>query len=267
MKSFNKNYHISFTVTLLSQSMLEKENANPSARDAEQKMLEQAAVRDPLGAGVDNYARRLIANDITQQLVEAVGLIHRKLGTGNRVRHVGDEEDEMAPVVKDVYSSTFPHLPGSHQRHQLHSPALQLVNTITHVLSLHTAVEGAFTRQLTHKISLSTDDVTYMRQTLLRMLNVDNFDSSTKWRDPCLSYVLSVRKTVAKERLDIKAYRRSCAHTVACAPMSTLDATRPTSTRTPTMCMLRVFRTIVIDNLSAYRTAAHSAVKRMICRR
>ena len=135
------------TVTLLSQSMLEKENADPSIEDAGQKMLGQAAVCDPLGAGVDNYARRLIINDITQQLLEAVGLIHKKLGTGNRVRHMRDEEDEMAPVVKDVYSSTFPHLPGSNQRHLLHSPALQLVNTVTHVLSLHTAVEGAFMRR------------------------------------------------------------------------------------------------------------------------
>ena len=80
----------------------------------------------------------------------------------------------LVPKIQRQYmSEEFPVGPGSHLT--MTNPALEFIKSLTHVFGLD---------------KQTTEQTLLMRRNLLRMIQVREFESNSKWADPCRSYTL-----------------------------------------------------------------------------
>jgi len=105
-------------------------------------------------------AALIVDTKLTQKLLQIVADIQRFLS--------GDHSN------KDKSSSEFPILPGSYLT--LNNPALEFIKTVTHVLSLEEIIDS---------------EVKILRKGLLRIINIGEFAEESKFKNPCLSFVLN----------------------------------------------------------------------------
>eukprot|EP00958_Prasinococcus_capsulatus_P009223 scaffold906_cov395-Prasinococcus_capsulatus_cf.AAC.10 len=105
----------------------------------------------------DDYLRELVSKDFTRRTLELVNRIQNDLSSGR------------AHELQE-----FPDLAGSHLQYR--SPSLEIVKTITQIMSLDKTVE--------HEVGV-------MRRNLLRLLQVREFSKEATFQDPCLTFTLN----------------------------------------------------------------------------